>query len=67
MKDYLKRILSIVLTVVLISGSLAGIQMIASAEGRTAVSSSGLEFSTERTGGSYLQLENTLKEVPIKV
>ena len=67
MKDYLKRILSIVLTVVLISGSLAGIQMIASAEGRSAVSSSGLEFSTERTGGSYLQLENTLKEVPIKV
>lgn len=67
MKNYLKRIFSVVLAAMLILGSLTGIKWIAGAESTSAVSSNGLEFSTARTGGTYLKLEKPLNSVPAKI
>lgn len=67
MKNYLKRIFSVVLAAMLILGSLTGIKWIAGAESTAAVSSNGLEFSTDRTGGTYLKLEKPLNSVPAKI
>ncbi len=67
MKNYLKRIFSVVLAAMLILGSLTVIKWIAGAESTAAVSSNGLEFSTDRTGGTYLKLEKPLNSVPAKI
>lgn len=67
MKNYVKRILSVALAAALVFSSLTGISWIVNAKTDDVISSTGLEFSTEKTGGTYLQLEKPLSQVPTKV